>query len=238
MSIDQYRNKIICLGAGVNSTALLLLAIRAEIDVDGVIFADTGGEFPETYHYLDSQIEPACIEAQIPFYRVKSERGSLYDYYYERRIIPTRIFRHCTDHFKIQPIRKKCRELFRDDWKLIIGISAEESQRAKNHEVFDYPLLKLGIDREGCKKIIRNSGWPIPRKSGCFFCPFMSIKNYRRLLKEHPDLFAKAEALEKNCRRYPELTLKEVPLEKIRLGIQLQKTLDGPTLDKCVICEV
>lgn len=39
-------------GGGVNSTALLLEALRRDIQPDLVVFADTGSEMPHTYEYL------------------------------------------------------------------------------------------------------------------------------------------------------------------------------------------
>jgi hypothetical protein len=39
-------------GAGVNSTALLVEFVRRGIRPDLILFADTGGEKPETYAYL------------------------------------------------------------------------------------------------------------------------------------------------------------------------------------------
>ena len=44
-------------GGGVNSTAMLIgLAERKEV-VDLILFSDTGGEKPETYHYVAKMSE-------------------------------------------------------------------------------------------------------------------------------------------------------------------------------------
>jgi len=43
---------IVCYGMGVDSTAMLILLHRIHIKPDLIIFADTGGEKPETYAYL------------------------------------------------------------------------------------------------------------------------------------------------------------------------------------------
>jgi hypothetical protein len=105
----------------------------------------------------------------------------------------------------------------------------------------------MNIDREGCKRIIKEAGLPIPVKSGCYFCPFQSKESLLRLLKKHPDLYAKAEALEKNCSRYPEMFLSypEVgPLDVLRKTFEAnQKTAiaEKKTTQRlltCPLCEI
>jgi hypothetical protein len=43
---------VVAYGLGVNSTAMLVEFARRSIQPDLVLFADTGGEKPETYAYL------------------------------------------------------------------------------------------------------------------------------------------------------------------------------------------
>ena len=44
---------IVSYGGGANSTALLIGLHQHRIPVDLILFADTGGEHPHTYAYLD-----------------------------------------------------------------------------------------------------------------------------------------------------------------------------------------
>ncbi len=53
------------------------------------------------------------------------------------------------------------------------------------------------IDREECLNIIKEAGYPIPVKSGCFMCPFTKKDEWINLKLNHKDLFDKALALEK-----------------------------------------
>src|SRR6516164_9446210 len=43
---------VVAYGLGVNSTAMLVEFARRSIKPDLILFADTGGEKPETYRYL------------------------------------------------------------------------------------------------------------------------------------------------------------------------------------------
>lgn len=232
---------ILSCGAGVNSTAIIAGYAKGIFDLDTVVFADTGGEFPETYDYITATLKPFCDKIGLPFSMVRSKHYPLKSYYEERQIIPTRRFRHCTDKFKIVPINQYCKANF-NNYGLILGIAEEEKHRAKNWNGIDYPLITHGIDREGCKELIRSAGLPIPRKSGCYFCPFTPKAGWIELLQNHRELYLEAEKFEKNCRRYPELTLTSKPLEAIRMRIESQASLADwiveNDIQRCAVCEL
>ena len=223
----------------MNSTALLCLIKQGKVKADIAVFSDTGGEHPETYQYLHEVILPFCNRNKIELAIIRSDKPPLYEFYFSKHIIPTRMFRHCTDHYKIQPLRKFAIKKFPNEQiTFLIGIDAGEKQRAKNIcDAFEYPLIDLNLDREACKQIIVSEGLPLPIKSGCYFCPFTSSKGWLDLLKQHKELFVKAERLEKNCSRYPEMTLTNVQLEKLRQNVELQKKLCD-YLVSCPMCEV
>ncbi len=66
------------------------------------------------------------------------------------------------------------------------------------------PLQEWHIDRARCVEIIKSAGLSQPGKSSCYFCPFMKKAEIFYLKENHPDLFAKALAIEDNAR--PNLT--------------------------------
>lgn len=170
---------IISLGAGVQSTALLLLSATGAIPKpDAAIFADTGWEPRAVYDHLDRLEREVAKPAGIPIYRV--QRGNIReDALTTRRVqmpvylkVPTvrgagTITRSCTFDYKVTPIKAKIRELLgyphprplprglqAEQW---IGISRDEFQRAKDAQVAylrnHFPLLHApltGADgREG-----------------------------------------------------------------------------------------
>lgn len=187
---------ILSYGAGVNSTAIIALAMLGKIPMpDYIVFSDTGAEWPHTYKYMD-YMESKGIGI---IYLEGGDCGmTLIEYCRGKNFIPSRMNRWCTDRWKITPIKRFCRGL-NDEFRIIIGIDAGEVHRARKFRNYQYsPLLEMGIDREGCKKVIREAGLGIPQKSGCYICPYQKKRQWIELKKYYPDLWKVAVELEKD----------------------------------------
>ena len=198
-------------GGGVNSTALVIEIVNRKMPLDYVIFADTGSEMPETYEYIEV-MKDWFKKKNIQFVIVKNKYNQkLYDYYFDKKTIPYRLFRDCTDKFKKQPILKFIKEFKKEGVNQYIGIAIDEARRMRKSDTkwieFVYPLCDWGVNREGCIEIIRKEGLPIPIKSGCYLCPFQPQKSWVSLLKNHKDLFKKARLMEEQNLSYPKNTL-------------------------------
>ena len=123
--------------------------------------------------------------------------------------------RQCTYQYKIKPIERACRELLGlkkgqraagkylvEQW---IGISTDEAHRAKPSDVKwverRYPLLFDRPTRRGeCIQWVESRGYPIPKKSSCFFCPYHHDREWLDLKKNAPDLFARAVKIDEDLR--------------------------------------
>jgi len=215
-------------GAGVNSTAALIL-FRPRV----LIFADTGDEYPETYAYVEKYIRPFVTSFGGSFITVRNEGGysRLRDQAFAEKIIPVRVNRWCTDEWKNRPIRAYLKANSRLPSVQMIAIDAGESHRAKPSDragISNYfPLVARGIDREECHGIIQDQGWPIPPKSGCFYCPFQSKPRWIALKRQHPELFQIAVKIEKNGERYGEMFLAgRRPLEEYLRSGRIRDTTD------------
>jgi hypothetical protein len=229
---------VLSLGCGVNSVAILALKKLGKMPLDfkTAIVALTGTENPKTDKYLAEVITPLCEEIGVELVLVKSKIAtSLYDYYYNKKCIPTRIHRDCTDKFKKTPMKKYCDDRYgKHNYVFMLGIDAGEAHRAKTGDY--YPLIDLNMNREDCKRIIKKAGLPVPVKSGCIVCPFAPPKEFKEMSRKDPISFKKAVALEKNCKRYPELTISTKPLEI------LTHTEEGNDklctwMERCAYCE-
>ena len=186
------------MGFGVNSVALYLLMQDMGVDFEAV-FVDHGGDWPETYEYAEYFINTGRpVTVLVP--QVKNRTGSVFtsivQYCKEMNLTPSRSSRWCTDRFKVVPIYK----YIEAPCFMHIGFAADEAGRAvlntRKGVENRFLLIEHGIDRKGCANIIKAHGLNLPRKSGCFICPFQGRAEYRELRKKHPDLFCEANKIE------------------------------------------
>lgn len=208
---------ILSLGAGVQSSALALMAAQGEIVPmpDYAIFADTGNEPESVYKWL------AWLEKRLPFPVQKVSKGNLgeisleikrskFGNNYTKGSIPAFIIdangskgilkRQCTTHFKIGVIHQATRKIIgrKRDAKCImwIGISIDEIERIKpSRKMYiqnRYPLIENNISREKCLAWMKANGYPQPPRSACVFCPYHNDKEWKLLKDQEPLEFQKA----------------------------------------------
>lgn len=205
-------------GGGVNSVALHLLLLEQGVEFESV-FVHHGTDWPETYQYVagfqwwlkaNGHKPITIINATVHRKKTNETFTSLVDYCEKTNRIPQQFPRWCSGDWKKDIVSKYVKK---PCW-MHIGIDAGESHRAKIQSKgqieYRWLLIESGIDREGCRDLIKKHGLPVPRKSGCFICPFQTVNDFRELKIKHPDLFCKAKQLEKASGR----TLKKIPLPK------------------------
>ena len=232
---------VLSYGGGVNTTALMVLLVRKKMPFDVAVFADTGGELPETYSYLEvarRYLERHGIELKV----VRSKNGTLYDTCKRRRVTPSKIWRWSTHDYKITPIHAYYRSLG-THIREYLGIAYDEIERMKaNREPYitsEFPLIDLKMTREDCVNLIRSAHLPVPVKSGCFFCPFMDIPRWHDLYLKHNDLFLKAMELEESSKHFPDQklnvhTLNGLVKNNFELGTPLRTFSDEPCGAYCM----
>ena len=211
--------RAISLGAGVQSTAMYLMACAGELGPkpDAAIFADTGWEPQAIYDHLAKlEADPTLT---IPIYRVSagnirekvlaSQQGDRYasmPFFIDNAGKAAMGRRQCTREYKIEPITRKVRELIGlrkrqrmpqgawvESWQ---GISLDEVVRMKINRVKwitnRYPLIfDRPLTRTGCENYLRSRGWSA-FKSACIGCPFHSQHTWREMKLNDPASFADA----------------------------------------------
>ena len=203
-------NYLLSYGGGINSTAMILLMEEACEFRDifpelHIVFADTGVEHPETYGYLDV-IETYLSQRGQRLIRVSAEK-TLLQMCQERNFLPSRMSRWCTVESKLNPVWDYEKAGFQFDKKRhevqlvrFIGIDAGEAHRMRvpgeRYIQHRYPLIEHDLDRRACIRLIETRGLPVPRKSGCYFCPFSSRRELAYLSRDYPELFEGAVRLE------------------------------------------
>ncbi|MET8981703.1 hypothetical protein ABZX85_39530 [Streptomyces sp. NPDC004539] len=208
---------MLSLGAGVQSTTLLLLSAIGELPkLDYAIFADTGWEPEAVYRHLDEVERRVARPANIPILRVPSGNirsdaldpghrfASMPLYILNRDGSPGMTRRQCTGEYKIKPIKREVRRIlgysyparvprgvYVEQW---IGISTDEFHRAKDSDVkytrHSFPLIDLGLSRQDCIKLLADHGWESTPKSACLGCPFHGNAQWRQIRDESPEEWA------------------------------------------------
>ena len=226
--------RILSLGAGVQSSTVLLMSLAGELPpLDAAIFADTGWEPKAVYEHL-AKLEAAATDAGVPVYRVG--KGNIRDDTLAKAeadgfvLVPTFTAdggmgkRQCTRQFKIRPIRQRVRALYlangRRPVEQWVGISFDERVRMKDSGVAyitnRYPLVERHITRWDCQRWLVAHGWTAPR-SACIGCSLHSDADWRALPDEE---FADAVAWEKALPAGEFLHASAVPLDQVDLSTE------------------
>ena len=214
MSKPKYH--IVSLSGGKDSTAMLLMMLEKGMQIDCILFCDTGLEFPAMYAHLDR------LEKYIgrPITRVKAEHD--FEYYFKDHIISrgrSKKFieeygadktgygwagprmRWCTNRLKDKP-----REVFlkglREQYEIVeyIGIAADEGYRltrkTNQRENCFHPLVDWGITEAECLQYCYDHGFDWDglyrhfKRVSCWCCPLQGLSELRVLYRHYPTLWA------------------------------------------------
>lgn len=199
--VDRPTRHILSLSGGKDSTALAIYMRDRVADME-YVFCDTDKELPETYEYLGK------LEAYLnkPIVRLRHDGKSFDDLLESRNgFLPSPTMRWCTEYLKIKPFEKYIGD---DIAYSYIGIRADENRlgyiSGKGNIKPMYPFKEDGIDKEGVRRILEESGLGFPEyykwrsRSGCYFCFFQQRQEWVGLLEHHPDLYELAMAYEKS----------------------------------------
>jgi len=210
---------VIAYGAGTNSTAMLVGMHERGERPDLSLFADTGGERPDVYRHL-SIVSEWCKSVGFPeIVTVKKVTRdgnilTLEQNCLNEKMLPSIAygFKSCSLKYKVAPQDKFCNSVpeLQAIWKSgakvtkLIGYDAGEELRAKiasdDKYEYRYPLLEWDWGRDECVAAIERAGLPQPGKSACFFCPSSKPKEILELQQKHPELLARALAMEANAK--------------------------------------
>jgi len=220
--------RIISLGAGVQSSAMALMAAHGVLRPmpQAAVFADTGWEPAAVYRWL------RYLEARLPFPVLRVSNGSIREdlirnargetvgkrsatppLFTLREGRPGMLWRQCTSAYKVEPVHRMLRRMLGippgkpvPEGTLIevwLGISVDEAHRQKpasEHWVRRrWPLLEAGFRRDDCLAWLRRHGYPAPPKSSCIGCPYHSDAEWRRI-KADPEAWASAVAVDRLIR--------------------------------------
>jgi hypothetical protein len=218
--------RYLSLGAGVQSSTLLLLALHDGIPMfDAAIFADTGWEPAAVYTHLD-RLQRLAAAGGIPIIRVATGGIRADALNPAHRFASMPLFtlgpdgakgmarRQCTSEYKIRPIKAEVRRRLGYPHparvpagvcaQMAIGISVDEVHRARSADVGYmrnvFPLLDLGWRRTGCAAYLAEHGLGSTPRSACVGCPFHTDAEWVRLRDGNPSEWADAVAFDAQIR--------------------------------------
>lgn len=216
MSLSDSRRAVISLGAGVQSTAMALMAQEDRWGdmPDLAVFADTGWEPRAVYEHLawlrprlampievvsagnirdDSLSGGRCASMPLHVLNLDGEKGQLR--------------RQCTKEYKLAPIRRRLRALGYVSVEMWLGISWDESRRMKPSGLQwienRWPLVEHRLTRADCLEWLRERGYPEPAKSACIGCPYLDNARWFDLRENRPAEWADAVEVDRALRRLP-----------------------------------
>lgn len=210
-------------GIGRDSTGMLVELWRRGLRPDAILFADTGGEKPETYAYipvLDEWLHSVDFPSITVVRHNARQDSSLEANCLRLGLLPSQAFNlgTCSDRWKQGPQR-----VFINHWQpalqtwgrgqrvvRAIGFEATECRRIKRAETYReksadtkydnwYPLREWGMTLDDCIRAIISAGLPVPPKSACFFCPASKPEEVEFLARHHPDLLIRSLVIERRA---------------------------------------
>jgi len=219
---------VISLGAGVQSSALLLMAAEGELEQLGdprlAIFADTGWEPAAVYEWLGflrlaawkTGIEIATVTAgslrdaaiaaangegrwdSMPLH-LRNPDGS-------KGFLPNH---QCSKKYKIAPGRREMKRRGITSAEVWLGISTDEALRQKPADVQwaanRYPLIELELSRRDCLRWLSEHGYPEPPKSACVGCPLTGDARWFDMRENRPEEWADACEADRALRHMPSI---------------------------------
>lgn len=193
-------------GGGVQTSTLLFMAERGEIDpIDAAIMGDPRNEPKAVYEYL----QYAAERTNTPLHVVS--KGDIIEHVRRSKGEPDgkqlvtlpyyladggQMMRTCTKSLKIDAVTMKAREMLGlkkgqrvpkgVTVEVLIGISTDEKLRAGGFaaepwQSIRYPLLEEDMSFASCIRWLEERQYRKPPRSRCIICPYRSNESWRAL---------------------------------------------------------
>jgi len=200
---------VISYGGGIQSTALVVLAMRERWAIDEIVHVDlVDAESPRTREYVDYfrrwlrdgyGRDITVIERNM--YQDMLDNPGFTPVPWRIADGSAMLSRQCTRRYKVAPLTRYVYDRYPGERiGLMLGISVDEYHRMRDSSAARiehvYPLVDRRLTRWQCRDIIERAGLAVPWKSSCWFCPFRSVVSQWALVQRYPDLAGMARVLE------------------------------------------
>ena len=200
---------------GKDSTYMINELLKKGDQLDEIIFADTGYEFPQMYIYIEKMENywrnryPGIKITRLNWKKGKDIWHKWSNSKWTRGENKGRVrgfpfslgMDWCTRELKILPQERYINSLGYGLVYNYIGIAHDEPKRVRTTGEL-YPLVEWKItEREVAESLLKN-GLHNPLynhfgRTGCYLCPKQSVKALYRLWKHYPNLWSNIEAMQK-----------------------------------------
>lgn len=262
--MDKLEYNVVSLSGGKDSTAMLLGMQERGMQIDCILFCDTGLEFPAMYDHL------AKLEKDIgrPITRIRAEHS--YEYLMfeapvNRRVDSPVVKRYgagclgfgwpgprqrwCTTKLKDLPRERFLRALRRKYIvKEYIGIAVDEQYRLDRKRNKNpghvHPLVDWGMTETDCLKYCYERGYNWGglygqfKRVSCWCCPLQPLDELRQLYRHYPQLWEQLKKWDRRTWRKFRADYSVEELE-VRFDFEEECTLTGkPTVGKAFFTEL
>lgn len=192
---------------------MLLMMLERDMQVDEIIFCDTGMEFPELYKHISAVERYTGRSVTV----LRAEHS--FEYFLYQKIItkgvnkdtsgyswPAMLNRWCTGVLKIKPTSKYLRSI--GEHTIYIGIAADEPKRHKNIAAnVRHPLYDWGVTEAQALEYCKNKGFDFGglydrfKRLGCWCCPLQRLDELRKLRRFYPKLWQKLLKIDELTRK-------------------------------------
>jgi len=196
---------IVSFSGGKDSTAMLLMMLEKKMQVDEIIFCDTGMEFPEMYSHIKK------VEKKINRMVTVIKSDKTFDYYLGAHIKkngqigygwPDFKNRWCTQALKKQVFSKYLRG--KKDIIEYHGIAFDEKHRANNNKEKSvrYPLVEWEIIEREALNYCYSKGFDWSglyeqfMRVSCYCCPLSRISELEVVYNKYPKLWQKMKEMD------------------------------------------
>lgn len=229
--------RIVSFSGGKDSTAMLLRMIEKNMEIDEIVFCDTGVEFPEMYQHIEKVEEYinraiTVLKSEYTFeylmFEYKKKKGKNkgkrgYGW-------PDFRVRWCTDFLKRRIWLKHTRQY--EEAIEYHGIALDEKERAEKNDdgrAIEYPLIDWNMTEDDALKYCYERGFnwgglyeKVERVS-CYLCPLQRLTELRVIYKEHPELWQKMKELDhRNIKQFKRKFRKDYSIQELEEKFTLE----------------
>jgi 3'-phosphoadenosine 5'-phosphosulfate sulfotransferase (PAPS reductase)/FAD synthetase len=201
MNLEEGVKNVVSFSGGKDSTAIVLLLTEKEIEIEEIIFFDSGWEWDEIVvhnrdleKYLNRKITRLKPENSFEWWMYEKEIDGP-NYKNKGKGWPRFNLRWCTG--VMQTTIRNYLKKFGDVYYNHVGICYDEgyrlAKRPKNHfERFKYPLIEFKIKESEAKQICFDHGFDFGglyqymESTSCWCCPLQPLSSLRNLFRNFP----------------------------------------------------